>query len=153
MYSNIDIDKEEYLCPLTLDYMIDPVLASDGKIYEHIAIKKWYDNNRTSPFTREILDGNFILQEELKSEIGNYMKENNIIKDDFSDNLYNSEQNYIKKIKCPFCNNYLIIKENHINRYSQCPYCQNRLCITNYSRSIENFILSNNNNLFNCQIM
>ena len=32
---------DKYLCPITLDLMLDPVKASDNKIYDKIAIIDW----------------------------------------------------------------------------------------------------------------
>jgi hypothetical protein len=39
-------------CPITLDLMVDPVVASDGFTYERAAIEKWIKIKGTSPFTR-----------------------------------------------------------------------------------------------------
>lgn len=155
---NINIDEEKYLCPLTLYYMKEPVLASDGKIYEKKAIKKWYNENKTSPFTREILDGKFILQKKLKTEIKDYLKNNNIDRDDADDNYYESlEEQYIRDINCPFCNLNLLINSNHINRYCKCPRCLNRLYFSRVSEYPERrgsiIIPNNNENMFFCQIM
>ena len=59
-----DNENSEYMCPLTLYYMENPVLASDGHIYEKDAIIKWYnqDIKHLSPMNRTILDGQFIEQ-------------------------------------------------------------------------------------------
>lgn len=43
MNDNINIENDNYICPLTLYYMKNPVKASDGKIYEEKAIKKWFE--------------------------------------------------------------------------------------------------------------
>lgn len=34
--------RDEFLCPITFELMIDPVIASDGHTYERSAIEKWY---------------------------------------------------------------------------------------------------------------
>lgn len=39
----------EYLCPITLSLMRDPVLAADGHSYERTAISKWLQKHDTSP--------------------------------------------------------------------------------------------------------
>ena len=39
----------EYLCPITLSLMKDPVLAADGHSYERTAISKWLQKHDTSP--------------------------------------------------------------------------------------------------------
>ena len=45
----------DYRCPLTIETMCDPVVASDGHTYERTAIQKILDTNCISPMTREIL--------------------------------------------------------------------------------------------------
>eukprot|EP00727_Mastigamoeba_balamuthi_P002597 m51a1_g12334 hypothetical protein (514) ;mRNA; r:489056-490673 len=46
----------EYLCPITLELMSDPVVATDGFIYEGSAIKRWLRTNSTSPMTGAPMD-------------------------------------------------------------------------------------------------
>jgi hypothetical protein len=47
----------EYLCPITLELMRDPVFALDGHTYERAAIEDWFaqskDGKSTSPKTRD----------------------------------------------------------------------------------------------------
>ena len=43
----------EYVCPLTLELLVDPVMAKDGRIYERSHILAWLSRNATSPLTRE----------------------------------------------------------------------------------------------------
>ena len=43
----------EYVCPLTLELPVDPVVAKDGQIYERSHILAWLSRNATSPVTRE----------------------------------------------------------------------------------------------------
>ena len=43
----------EYVCPLTLELLVDPVVAKDGQIYERSHILAWLSRNATSPVTRE----------------------------------------------------------------------------------------------------
>ena len=43
----------EYVCPLTRELPVDPVMAKDGQIYERSEILKWLARNATSPVTRE----------------------------------------------------------------------------------------------------
>ena len=39
-----------YLCPITVQIMFDPVIAEDGCTYEREAIEKWFNNGHdTSP--------------------------------------------------------------------------------------------------------
>ena len=70
--------ERSYTCPLTLDYMVYPIKASDGYIYERYIILQWYFENNTSPMTRELLTPNFEEQEELQQEIRTYLQEQNI---------------------------------------------------------------------------
>ena len=43
----------EFVCPITLAIMRDPVLAPDGKSYERTAITQWLSLNPLSPLTRQ----------------------------------------------------------------------------------------------------
>ena len=40
-------------CPITLMDFVDPVMASDGFVYERNAILTWLTKNSRSPLTRE----------------------------------------------------------------------------------------------------
>jgi hypothetical protein len=42
---------EHFLCPITYEVLIDPVIASDGHTYERKAIEGWFTKNDTSPNT------------------------------------------------------------------------------------------------------
>ncbi|ETV94706.1 hypothetical protein, variant 1 [Aphanomyces invadans] len=50
---------EEYLdsfvCPITHDVMVDPVVASDGHSYERTSITQWFRSNSTSPITNAVV--------------------------------------------------------------------------------------------------
>ncbi len=43
----------EFLCPISLDIMRDPVLCEDGHTYERSVILQWLTTNPTSPTTRQ----------------------------------------------------------------------------------------------------
>ena len=47
MHSIVD----EYLCPITQELPLDPVLAEDGRIYERWAIMEWLGKQQRSPST------------------------------------------------------------------------------------------------------
>ena len=53
---------DAFFCPITADYMTDPVVTSDGQTYERAAIERWLDRQRarqlpaTSPLTGEALE-------------------------------------------------------------------------------------------------
>lgn len=46
----------EFLCPITLEIMTDPVIVASGQTFERESIQKWFDSNhRTCPKTRQTL--------------------------------------------------------------------------------------------------
>ena len=50
------MNKDDFKCPITQDYMVDPVMALDGITYERTAIEAWFAaGHRTSPKTRQVL--------------------------------------------------------------------------------------------------
>ena len=57
----MSIDDESLICPITQEYFRDPVLAEDGRLYEREAITRWINEHGTSPFTRQILNVNYLL--------------------------------------------------------------------------------------------
>ncbi|KAL1535165.1 U-box domain-containing protein 15-like [Salvia divinorum] len=47
----------EFLCPITLEIMTDPVIVATGQTYERRSIQKWLDSNhRTCPKTGQTLE-------------------------------------------------------------------------------------------------
>ena len=119
---------DKYLCPITMDLMIEPVKASDNKIYEKDAITDWLKKNNESPITREILSKNLIIQDELKDEIEIYRKKFNLktkpyspknVEENFEDNV--SEENNILEFDCVYCNYPVEICQDISN--INCNYC------------------------------
>ena len=51
-----NIDHQDLICPITKLYFRNPVIASDGHVYEENAIAQWLEKNQTSPMTREKID-------------------------------------------------------------------------------------------------
>ncbi|KAF5747233.1 hypothetical protein HS088_TW06G01414 [Tripterygium wilfordii] len=50
------IIPHEFLCPINLEIMIDPVIVASGQTYERDAIQNWFDTkHRTCPKTRQTL--------------------------------------------------------------------------------------------------
>lgn len=47
-------------CPITLNLMVDPVVASDGITYERASLEAWLDNEKTSPLTGAVLESKTI---------------------------------------------------------------------------------------------
>lgn len=46
----------EFLCPITLEIMTEPVIVATGQTYERVSIQKWLDSNhRTCPKTGQTL--------------------------------------------------------------------------------------------------
>ena len=58
--ANTPFDRNLIMCPITRDIMTDPVVASDGHTYERGAIKRWLEENDTSPMTNEFLDSHYV---------------------------------------------------------------------------------------------
>lgn len=52
------IIPNEYLCPITMDLINDPVMLEDGIIYENEAITRWLRTNNKSPITRMVINKN-----------------------------------------------------------------------------------------------
>jgi hypothetical protein len=63
----------EFLCPITLEKLVDPVIAADGYTYERVALEGWFSSGKnTSPSTNEPLQHqrlvpNFNLKKRLDS--------------------------------------------------------------------------------------
>ena len=52
----------EFKCPISLELMKDPVVASDGCTYERDSIQKWLAEHNTSPATNEPLQHRLLFQ-------------------------------------------------------------------------------------------
>lgn len=46
----------EFCCPMTMEVMTDPVVASDGHTYERTALERIFSTSKISPLTREKLN-------------------------------------------------------------------------------------------------
>ncbi|KAA6388544.1 MAG: hypothetical protein EZS28_015931 [Streblomastix strix] len=58
-----------FICPITGQIMMNPVVASDGFHYEREAIEEWQRTKGKSPQTREFITNNFIPDVDLKNRI------------------------------------------------------------------------------------
>ena len=67
---------EHFNCPISTDVMKEPVIAMDGHTYDRNSIELWFENNNTSPMTREIIDTNLIPNYNLKSQIDEWYNSN-----------------------------------------------------------------------------
>lgn len=70
----------KFICPLSKEVMVDPVILEDGITYERSAIESWLTINNTSPTYKqhELTDKKFITNTVLKKEIENYLLKNQI---------------------------------------------------------------------------
>ncbi|KAF0694517.1 Aste57867_14599 [Aphanomyces stellatus] len=49
------VQVDSFMCPITCDVMLDPVVAADGHSYERSAISQWLKHHNTSPITNVAL--------------------------------------------------------------------------------------------------
>jgi len=77
---------QEYVCPLTLDVMSQPLISREGHSYEQNAILNWVSEHGTSPFTRESLrPSHFMRNRALETKIRLFLKQNGIDPDSIVD--------------------------------------------------------------------
>ena len=70
-----EFDEDYGICPITQNYMKNPVLSPSGNYYEKSAILNWLKNNNTDPLTRQYLTPNMLIEdEEFKKKIKEYRK-------------------------------------------------------------------------------
>ena len=50
----------DFICPITTEIMVEPVVAADGQSYERTAIERWLATKSTSPMTGEALVHSFL---------------------------------------------------------------------------------------------
>ena len=48
--------QEQFICPISHEIMIDPVVAPDGHTYERVQIEAWFASHSTSPSTNARLE-------------------------------------------------------------------------------------------------
>jgi hypothetical protein len=66
---------DEYLCPITCEIMVDPVLADDGQTYERKAIVTWIAKNSTSPITQEVISDHLVANRLARASIERWQKQ------------------------------------------------------------------------------
>lgn len=79
-------DLNPFTCPITLEFMIDPVVASDGHTYERYAIQDMLNRNGRngkSPITREPLAPNLYPNRTLKSLMDMIAKTNQDFRNEY----------------------------------------------------------------------
>lgn len=75
-----DIYSNFFECCITLNVMVDPVIASDGFSYERAAIEEWLRQNNRSPHTNEILNKDILIPNySLRALISSYMERSELI--------------------------------------------------------------------------
>ena len=72
----LDISDDNFKCPITLDYMREPVMASDGHFYEKFAIQNWFKTHNTSPLTNKIIDEKLTVCYFFNEKINEFYKQN-----------------------------------------------------------------------------
>jgi len=65
------INMDDFICPITMEVMIDPVMAPDGSNYERSAIDQWLVSHGSSPKTRQYMSTsqlvpNYTLKEQIQ---------------------------------------------------------------------------------------
>lgn len=63
----------QFLCPISIQVMVDPVVALDGHTYERTNIVNWFKTKKTSPMTREAMKTNLVPNQAIKSQIMDYL--------------------------------------------------------------------------------
>lgn len=72
---------KEFLCPISLDIMTDPVVASDGCSYDKSYLETWFrtSDSKVLPATKQKQRYKSLIPNlNLKSQIERFRKENNI---------------------------------------------------------------------------
>ena len=82
---------DNYICPITLNLMLEPVKASDNKIYDKNAIEDWLSRSKISPLTNQEISDILIVDIELKEEINNFIKKNKIYVEEYTKEANNQE--------------------------------------------------------------
>jgi hypothetical protein len=72
------VQVQDLTCPITFDVYRDPVLASDGHVYERNAIIRWIQQQGTSPITREPLDVDDLRSEEYIKQLCQPYRSNSV---------------------------------------------------------------------------
>lgn len=79
--ADLDVDAPaEYICPITMSIMKDPVIMPDGQTYEREAIQKALNANPISPITRQPMDmkdakTNYALKSLIEKYVHDHMSE------------------------------------------------------------------------------
>lgn len=69
---------ENFLCPISYEIMLDPVVTSSGSTYDRKNIVKWLANKRTDPMTRDEISTTLTPNKLLKKIILSFLEEKKI---------------------------------------------------------------------------
>jgi hypothetical protein len=73
------IIPNSFYCPITMELMKDPVMASDGHVYERSAIEEWFQQHDTSPLTNlKIKNTELIPCHPIRSAIDEFVSNSNV---------------------------------------------------------------------------
>ena len=61
---------DEFLCPITQELPVDPVMAEDGKIYERWAIEEWLGKQQRSPSTGTAMGTRLLSATQVRNTVG-----------------------------------------------------------------------------------
>ena len=67
---------EEYLCPISQDIMLNPVICMDGQTYDRISITRWLETKSVSPHTNQRMEKTLIPNYAMKNIIEKWLNEN-----------------------------------------------------------------------------
>lgn len=68
------LEDPELICPITLTLLLDPVIASDGCVYERAAVAELARMQGVSPITHAALTGQVIVASEQKANVYAFMR-------------------------------------------------------------------------------
>jgi len=67
----------ELTCPLTGDLFFDPVMTSDGSVFERKAIELWFLSKNTNPLTDKTVDSKDLVPNIVFRQLANTFLDNN----------------------------------------------------------------------------
>ena len=70
---------DEFICPLTLDVMVEPIVSREGHNYEREAILNWVAEHGTSPLTRKPMrPSQLVPNRALQAQISFFLREHGV---------------------------------------------------------------------------
>lgn len=72
----LNTNNKLFKCPISHEYLINPVIASDGHIYEKRYIQYWLKRNSTSPLTRENISNRLLICPEFSDLLKSFYNSN-----------------------------------------------------------------------------